>query len=143
MKRKPKSKVPPEETPAEAPAGQFGRSGAGEAPVLRGAVDRFEESLAVIAFDDEQQLALPRAQMPEGARAGAAVVARLGPSGTWHAVWRDDGTIALDDGQSLRWPGPAGSGETWLTIAVDAADTAARQERVRGLLGDIFGESSS
>lgn len=105
---------------------------------LRGVIDRFEGDLAAIVFDDNQRLDLPRAEMPKGAKAGDAVVARLGETGTWHGKWGKAGKVTLDDGQSIQWPGKAGKGEVWLSIEIDAEDTAARKERVKGLLDDIF-----
>jgi hypothetical protein len=36
-------------------------------------VDRYEENLAVLVFDDEQQLVLPRESLPAAARPGTAV----------------------------------------------------------------------
>ena len=35
-------------------------------------------------------------------------------------------------------PGRRGKGEVWLSISIDAADTAARKARVKALLDDIF-----
>jgi len=105
---------------------------------LRGVIDRFEGDLAAIVFDDNQRLDLPRAEMPKGARTGDAVVARLGETGTWHVEWGKAGKVALDDGQSIKWPGEQGKGEVWLSIEIDAEDTAARKQRVKSLLDDIF-----
>jgi hypothetical protein len=105
---------------------------------LRGVIDRFEGDLAAIVFDDNQRLDLPRAEMPKGAKAGDAVVARLGEAGTWHGKWGKESKVALDNGQSIQWPGKAGKGEVWLSIEIDVEDTAARKERVKGLLDDIF-----
>jgi len=105
---------------------------------LRGVIDRFEGDLAAIVFDDNQRLDLPRAEMPKGARAGDAVVARLGEAGAWRGEWGKAGKIALEDGQSIQWPGKAGKGELWLSFEIDAEDTAARKQRVKGLLDDIF-----
>ena len=45
---------------------------------LKGAIDRFEEDLAVIVFDDDQQLVLPAARLPAGAKSGDAIAARAG-----------------------------------------------------------------
>jgi len=105
---------------------------------LRGVIDRFEGDLAAIVFDDNQRLDLPRAELPKGAKAGDAVVARLGKAGTWRGKWGKEGRVALDDGQSIQWPGKAGKGEVWLSIEIDAEDTAARKKRVKSLLDDIF-----
>jgi len=105
---------------------------------LRGVIDRIEGDLAAIVFDDDQRLDLPMAEMPAGAKAGHAVVARLGESGTWRGEWKRGGKVKLADGQSIQWPGGRGRGETWLSIGIDAADTAARARRVQSLLDDIF-----
>jgi hypothetical protein len=104
---------------------------------LRGVIDRFEEELAVIVFDDDQRLNVPRDQLPKGAKAGDAVVARLG-AGALRGAWGKSGAIQFADGQSLKWPGERGEGEATLTIEIDAEDTAARRQRVKSLLADIF-----
>ena len=104
---------------------------------LRGVIDRFEGDLAAIVFDDNQRLDLPRDQLPRGACSGDAIVVRIGASGA-RGTWSRSGKIELDDGQSIQWPGEPGTGETWLSIAIDAEDTTARKERVKSLLGDIF-----
>ncbi len=74
----------------------------------RGVIDRFEGDVAAIVFDDDSRIDLPRDQLPEGAKAGDAVVVRLDK----------DGAVE--------------------SIEIDAEDTAARQARVKSLLGDIF-----
>ena len=106
---------------------------------LRGAIDRFEGDLAVVVFDDGQQLDLPRAGLPAEARSGDVVVARAGTAGTWHGAWQAGGVFALDDDQALDWPGGPDSGEAWLSLEIDAEDTAARRKGILGLLDDLFG----
>ena len=105
---------------------------------LRGVIDRFEGDVAAIVFDDDQRLDLPRDQLPAGARAGDAVVVRLSDAGTWHGVWGKSSKIRLDNGQSIKWPGERGEGDAWLSIEIDAEDTAARKKRVQALVDDIF-----
>ncbi len=105
---------------------------------LRGIIDRFEGDLAAIVFDDDQRLDLPRDQLPAGARAGDAIIIRIGDSGVWRGQWRESDKIELENGQSIRWPGERGEGDAWLSIAIDPEDTAARKQRVRSLLDDIF-----
>lgn len=105
---------------------------------LRGVIDRFEGDVAVIVFDDKQQLDLPRSQLPEKARSGLAIVVRLVDASDWVGAWKESGTIEFEDGQSLKWPGDQGEGEVTLSFEVDEADTAARKKRVKSLLDDIF-----
>jgi len=105
---------------------------------LRGVIDRLEDDLAAIVFDDDQRLDLPLAELPDGAKAGDALVLRVGSSGVWRAAWGKSKVIKLEDGQSIKWPGDRGKGEVWLTIEIDAEDTAARKQRVQSLLDDIF-----
>ncbi len=105
---------------------------------LRGVIDRFEGDLAAIVFDDEQRLDLPRAQLPQGAQPGDAVVMRVGQAGAWPGKWGRSGKIKLADGQSIKWPGRRGKRQVWLSLEIDAADTAARKQRVKSLLDDIF-----
>ena len=104
---------------------------------LRGVIDRFEGELAAIVFDDEQRLDLPRDQLPEGAKSGDAVVVRVG-EGAVRGKWGRGRKIKLENGQSIKWPGERGEGEVWLSIEIDAEDTAARRQRVKSLLDDIF-----
>lgn len=106
---------------------------------LRGAIDRFEGDLAVVVFDDGQQLDLPRAGLPAEARPGDVVVARVRAAGMWHGAWQAGGVFVLDDNQALDWPRGPESGEGWLVLEIDAKDTAARRKRIRGLLDDLFG----
>jgi hypothetical protein len=105
---------------------------------LRGVIDRLEGDLAAIVFDDDQRLDLPIAEMPPGAKPGDAVVARLDDAGAWRAKWVKGGKVRLENGQSIKWPGERGRGEIRLSITIDAEDTAARQQRVKSLLDDIF-----
>ena len=105
---------------------------------LRGVIDRFEGDVAAIVFDDDQRLGLPRDQLPNGAKAGDVVVVRLAKAGVLHGVWSASGQITLENGPSIRWPGEQGEGDAWLSIAIDAEDTAARKQRVKSLLDDIF-----
>jgi hypothetical protein len=44
--------------------------------------------------------------------------------------------------QTIQWPGKIAAGPLALSIEVDAEDTAARKERVRGLVNDIFKKKS-
>lgn len=111
-----------------------------ESAELRGAIDRFEEHLAVIVFDDGQQVDLPRADLPFGAQAGDAVIARICPDGPWHGVWHPGGAFVLDGGQALQWPAGPDAGEGWLRLEIDDEDTAIRRRRVKGLLDDLFSE---
>ena len=82
----------------------------------RGVIDQFEGDLAAIVFDDNEQLVVARSTLPPNARAGDVVLVSAS-SGT--------GTSA----QAL---------SAAPMIEVDAADTAARQARIRNLLDDIF-----
>ena len=105
---------------------------------MRGVIDQFEGDLAAIVFDDEQRLDLPRARLPEGAKSGDAVVMRIVPASAWPGKWGRSGKIKLADGQSIKWPGKRGKGPVWLSLEIDAADTAARRQRVKSLLDDVF-----
>ena len=112
---------------------------------LRGVIDRFEGDLAAIVFDDDQKLDWPRRYLPDEAKPGDAVIVRLaGPSDQrWSGEWDQSGRINLSNGQSIAWPGQAGSGQVSLSIEIDSADTAARKERVRNLVDDIFKKRTS
>jgi hypothetical protein len=114
--------------------------GSSQADGLRGAIDRFEGDLAVVVFDDGQQLDLPRADLPAEVRPGAAVVAHVGATGTWHGAWQPGGELLLDDRQALDWPGGPDAGEAWPPRGAGVEDPAARRKRVKGLLDDLFGE---
>jgi hypothetical protein len=105
---------------------------------LRGAIDQIEGDIVVVVFDDEQRLDWPRRFVPEDAKSGDAVIVRLSPADD--ARWSGEskaGKIALGN-QSLQWPSEIAAGPIALSIEVDAEDTAARKERVRGLVDDIF-----
>jgi hypothetical protein len=91
-----------------------------------------------VVFDDEQRLDWPRRFVPEDAKSGDAVIVRLSPADDAH--WSGEGEagkITLGK-QSIKWPGEIAAGPIALSIEVDAADTSARKERVRGLVDDIF-----
>jgi hypothetical protein len=105
---------------------------------LRGAIDQIEGDLVVVVFDDEQRLEWPRRFVPEDAKSGDAVIVRIAPVDDVH--WSgagEAGKITLGK-QAIQWPGEIEAGPIALSIAVDAEDTAARKERVRGLVDDIF-----
>ena len=108
---------------------------------LRGVIDQIEGDLLVIVFDDEQRLDWPRRFAPEDARSSDAVVVRLIPPAEAHWTGESDehGTITLGKHQILHWPGEVAAGPIALALEIDAADSAARKERVRGLIDDIFG----
>ncbi len=115
-----------------------------ESPVeLRGAIDQIEGDLVVIAFDDEQRLDWPQCFVPEEAKSGDAVIVRVVPvdDAHWSGESEATGKITLDK-QSIQWPGEMAAGPLALSIEVDAEDTAARKERVRGLIDDIFKKKS-
>jgi hypothetical protein len=109
------------------------------APVeLRGAIDQIEGDIVVVVFDDDQRLEWPRRFVPEDAKSGDAVIVRISPADDAHWSGESEaGKIVLDK-QAIRWPGEIAAGPIALSIEVDAEDTAARKERVRGLVDDIF-----
>lgn len=123
MPRKSKSKKAVKESPAE----------------LRGVIDQIEGDLVVIAFDDEQRLDWPQRFAPEDAKSGDAVIVRTVPvdDAHWSGESEATGKITLGK-QSIQWPGEIAVGPLALSIEIDAEDTAARKERVRGLIDDIF-----
>ena len=106
---------------------------------LRGAIDQIEGDIVVVAFDDEQRLDWPRHFVPENARSGDAVIVRIAPAAEarWSGACDETGKIVLDQ-QTLHWPGAIAGGPLALSIEIDAEDTAARKERVRSLVDDIF-----
>jgi hypothetical protein len=111
-----------------------------QSPVeLRGAIDQIEGGIVVVAFDDEQRLDWPRRFVPEEAKSGDAVIVRIAPADDahWSGEGEAEGKIALGK-QTIQWPGEIAAGPIALSIEVDAEDTAARKERVRGLIDDIF-----
>lgn len=105
---------------------------------LRGAIDQIEGDMVVVVFDDEQRLDWPRRFVPEGAKSGDAVIVRVAPADETHwSGTSEAGQITLGE-QLLHWPSKIEDGPVALSIEADAADTAARKERVRGLVDDIF-----
>ena len=106
---------------------------------LRGAIDQIEGDIVVVVFDDEQRLDWPRRFVPAEAKSGDAVIVRIAPAGDacWSGEGETAGTITLGR-QAIQWPGEIAAGPIGLSIAIDAADTAARKERVRGLVDDLF-----
>ncbi len=111
----------------------------GSAAELRGAIDQIEGDIVVVVFDDDQRLEWPRRFVPEEAKSGDAVIVRVMPADETH--WSGEGEagqITLDK-QTIQWPGTkVAAGPMGLSIEIDAEDTAARKERVRGLVDDIF-----
>jgi len=106
---------------------------------LRGVIDQIEGDIVVVAFDDEQTLDWPRRFVPEEAKSGDAVIVRVVPVDATYWSGEGDVTGKISFGkQSLQWPGEIAAGSSALSIEIDAADTAARKERVRGLIDDIF-----
>ncbi len=108
-------------------------------PELRGVIDQIEGEIVVVVFDDEQRLDWPRRFVPKDAKSGDAVIVRLVSADEAHWSGESDavGKIALGK-QTIQWPGEIVAGPLALSIEIDAADTAARKERVRGLVDDIF-----
>ena len=105
---------------------------------LRGVIDQIEGDIVVVVFDDEQRLDWPRRFVPAGAKSSDAVVVRVVPADDAH--WsgeREAGKITLGK-QAVEWPGEIKTGPVALSIEIDAEDTAARKERVRRLVDDIF-----
>ncbi len=105
---------------------------------LRGAIDQIEGDIVVVVFDDEQRLDWPRRFVPVEVKSGDAVIVRVAPADEVH--WSGEGEagkITLDK-QAIQWPGEIATGPIGLSIEIDAADTAARKERVRRLIDDIF-----
>ncbi len=105
---------------------------------LRGVIDQIDGDIVVVVFDDEQRLDWPRRYVPDAAKSGDAVIVRVVPADD--ALWSGTGQAGqITFGkQSLQWPGETGGEALALAIEIDAADTAARKERVRGLVDDIF-----
>jgi hypothetical protein len=112
---------------------------------LRGVIDSLEDEVASVVFDDDQRLDWPRRYLPQDAKAGDAVIVRAGTPG--EARWRGKADrskrITLAPAQSLKWPASLKAGEVSLSIEVDAGDTAARKDRVRGLIDDLFSKNSA
>ena len=87
----------------------------------RGVIDQFEGDLAVIVFEDDEQLVVPRSTLPPDARPGDVV--RISPPPAPEIA---TGAAAAD-----AEPEPP-------TIEVDADDTTTSRKRIRNLLDDIF-----
>lgn len=140
---------------------------------MRGVIDRFEGTLAVIVLDDEQQLLWPCAALPALAKSGTAVrlclvpVPPFGDSGeirpteatpsvgtaaelpvkVLYDAASDQWQLMLANGSILHWKAEGMLLETnqlvLLRLVVDVEDTAARRKRVQNLLDDLFGESGT
>ncbi len=106
---------------------------------LRGAIDQIEGDIVVVVLDDEQRLDWPRRFVAKEARSGDAVIVKVIPADNahWTGEGEATGKIALGR-QTVQWPGAIAAGPVGLSITLDAGDTAARKERVRGLVDDIF-----
>jgi hypothetical protein len=107
---------------------------------LRGAIDQIEGDLVVVVFDDNQRLEWPRRFVPEDAKSGDAVIVRVVPAADAHWSGESEASQITLGKQSIQWPGEIAAGPVALSIEVDAEDTTARKERVRGLVDDIFGK---
>jgi hypothetical protein len=120
------------------------RKTAGTPAELRGVIDSLEDEVAIVVFDDDQRLDWPRRYLPQAAKAGDAVIVRVdSPDETrWPGQADRAGQIVLSPGQSINWPTSLKAGKVSLSIEVDAGDTAARKERVRGLIDDLFSKNS-
>lgn len=94
----------------------------GPAP-RRGVIDQFEGDLAVIVFEDDEQLIVPRSTLPPDARPGDVV--RISPPPAPEA------TTANAAAAEAVEPAPP-------EIEVDAEDTSTSRKRIRDLLDDIF-----
>lgn len=105
---------------------------------LRGAIDQIEDDIVVVVFDDEQRLDWPRRFVPEAAKSGDAVIVRVMSADDAHWSGESEADKITLGKQSIQWPGEIAAGSIALSIEVDAADTAARKERVRRLVDDIF-----
>ena len=111
---------------------------------LRGVIDSLEDEVAIVVFDDDQRLDWPRRYLPQAAKAGDAVIVRVDTldEARWPGKADRSKRIALSATQALKWPASLKAGEVSLSIEVDAGDTAARKERVRGLIDYLFSKSS-
>lgn len=107
---------------------------------LHGVIDQIEGEIAVVVFDDDQRLDWPRRYLPPEAKAGDAVIVRVAEAheSRWSGRSDSSGRITLANAQTLQWPGAIDAATVALDVAVDADDTAARKERVRSLVDDIF-----
>ncbi len=109
---------------------------------LRGAIDQIEGDVVVVAFDDEQRLDWPRRFVPKDVKASDAVIVRTVKADDAHWSGESNGGQITLGGQTLQWPGKIEDGPIALSLEVDAEDTAARKERVQGLINDIFKKKS-
>ena len=105
---------------------------------VRGVIDHFEGKLAVIVFDDQRRVNIPRRQLPQGAHAGDVIIMRIGDAGVPQQPSGRAGAARSIDAQSVQWPADLKPGQAPVSIEIDAEDTAARKQRVQSLLGDIF-----
>ncbi len=106
---------------------------------LRGAIDQIEGDIVVVVLDDDQRLDWPRRFVAKEARSGDAVIVKVIPADNAH--WTGEGEAAgkITLGrQAIQWPGAIAAGPVGLSVTIDAGDTAARKERVRRLVDDIF-----
>jgi hypothetical protein len=140
---------------------------------LRGVIDRFEGTLAVIVLDDAQQLLWPRSSLPTLAQPGTAVRLCLVPvqpsGGSEEMCFAENASLAgtatelpvrvqyeaasdrwrltLANGSILHWPAAGvpceATQRALLRLVVDVEDTAARRKRVQSLLDDLFGDSGT
>ena len=120
------------------------RKTAGTPAELRGVIDSLEDEVAIVVFDDDQRLDWPRRYLPTEAKAGDAVIVRADTpnEARWPGNADRSRRITLAPAQSLKWPASIKAGAVSLSIEVDAGDTAARKERVRGLIDDLFSKNS-
>lgn len=88
----------------------------------RGVIDQFEGDLAIIVFDDNEQLVIARNLLPANARSGDVVMVNVpaAPAADAAAQSFSIGAAATP------------------SIEIQADETAASQKRVRDLLDDIF-----
>ncbi len=98
----------------------------GPAP-RRGVIDQFEDDLAVIVFDGDEQLVVPRSTLPPDARPGDVVRISHPPA---PEITEAAAEVAAETAEEVE-PGPP-------TIEVDAEDTTTSRKRIRNLLDDIF-----
>lgn len=127
---------------------------------LRGVIDELEAEWAVVVLDDGQRLDWPRAQLPQDASVGDAVVIEAAPcleqsrpsaavagSGVWvgtvgvQAQAEAAQTLIHLGDQALCWPvtGWAVGDEVVVQITTDADDTQRRRGQVQALIDDLFG----
>ncbi len=117
----------------------------GSAAEMRGVIDQFEGDVAIVVFDDDQRLDWPRQYLPPDARSGDAVIVRVAEphDARWTGEIDRAGRVRLAANQSLQWPAAIEAGAISLAVEIDAEDTAARKERVRNLIDDIFKKKPS